>query len=376
MTTAAPPTAAALLDDVAALVRIESPSSDPAAVTACQHRFAAMLEDRTGVAGELVQAEGRTHLRWSVGRPRVLLLGHLDTVWPLGTLDRIPFAVDGDRATGPGIFDMKAGAVLGLHALAGLDDLDGMAMLLTGDEEIGAPTSRSLVEDAARDVEAVLVLEPALGDAVKVGRKGIGTYRLEVTGRAAHAGLEPEDGVNALVEAAHQVLAITALSDLTTETTVTPTLAQAGTAINTVPASAEVHVDARAWTPAEQDRVDAALRALVPQVHGSRLTLHGGVNRPPLTEDATAAVFDRARAVARALGLAPLNAARVGGGSDGNFTGALGVPTLDGLGAVGHGAHADDEHVVVPALPDRAHLITALCTDLLARPLPSTPSHR
>lgn len=365
----AAPTTEALLRDVADLVRIESPSSDPAAVTTCQQRFADLLADRTGVPAELVAVDGRTHLVWAVGPPRVLLLGHLDTVWPHGTLARLPFAVDGDRATGPGIFDMKTGAAMLLHALAALDDLDGMAVLLTGDEEIGAPTSRGLVEDTARDAEAVLVLEAAQGEAVKVARKGIGTYRLEVTGRAAHAGLEPEAGANAGVELAHQVLALAALGDADAGTTVTPTASSAGTTMNTVPGSAEVAIDTRAWTPEELTRADAGLRALAPRVPGCRLTLHGGINRPPLTEDATRALFDRACRVAADLGLPPLRSARVGGGSDGNFAGALGVPTLDGLGAVGHGAHAEDEHVVVSALPDRTRLLTALCADLLARPV-------
>lgn len=367
------PTATALLDDLGELVRLESPSSDPAAVTACQQRFADMLEDRTGVAARLERREDRTHLWWSVGRPRVVLLGHLDTVWPHGTLARLPFAVDGERATGPGIFDMKAGAVMLLHALAGLDDLDGMAVLLTGDEEVGAPTSRTLIEDAARDAEAVLVLEAAQGDAVKVARKGIGTYRLEVRGRAAHAGLEPEAGANASVELAHQVLAITTLSAPDDGTTVTPTVATAGATENTVPANAEVAVDARAWTPREQDRVDAGLRSLTAQVPGCELVLHGGINRPPLTETATAGLFQRARQVARELGQPALEGARVGGGSDGNFTAALGVPTLDGLGAVGHGAHAEHEHVVVPALPHRTQLLGGLCADLLARPVARPP---
>jgi glutamate carboxypeptidase len=366
---APPPSTDRLLDDVAELVRIESPSSDPAAVTRCQQRFADLLVERTGVPASLVEVEGVTHLSWAVGEPRVLLLGHLDTVWPHGTLERLPFAVEDDRMTGPGVFDMKTGAAMMLHALAGLDDLDGMAVLLTGDEEVGAPTSRALIEDTARDARAVLVLEAAQGEAVKVARKGVGTYRLEVTGRAAHAGLEPEAGANALVELAHQVLAITGLRDADAGTTVTPTVTTAGTTMNTVPARAEAAVDSRAWTPDEQQRVDAALRALAPQVDGCTLTLHGGINRPPLTEATTRALFDRACRVAADLGLPPLASATVGGASDGNFAGALGVPTLDGLGAVGHGAHAEDEHVRVSALPDRTRLLTALCADLLARPV-------
>lgn len=360
---------AALLHDVARLVEMESPSSDPAAVTACQQLVADLLTERTGVAAELVARDGCTHLRWSVGTPRVVLLGHLDTVWPHGTLARLPFAVEGDRATGPGIFDMKTGAAMALHVLARLEDLDGMALLLTGDEEVGSPTSRELIEEVARDAEAVLVLEASAGDAIKVARKGVGAYRLEVTGTAAHAGLEPDQGANALVEAAHQVLAITAMSDEDAGTTVTPTVATAGTTLNTVPATAEVHVDTRAWTPDEQQRVDDELRSLAPRVEGCRLTWHGGINRPPLTEDATRALFDRATEVAERLHQPAPRSARVGGGSDGNFTGALGVSTLDGLGAIGAGAHAEHEHVRVSALGERLRLLTALCADLLADPL-------
>ena len=360
---------ATLLHDVARLVEVESPTSDPAAVTTCQRRFADLLAERTGVAAELVERDGCTHLRWSVGTPRVVLLGHLDTVWPHGTLARLPFTVEGDRATGPGIFDMKTGAAMALHVLTRLDDLDGMALLLTGDEEVGSPTSRELIEEVTDRAEAVLVLEASAGSCVKVARKGVGAYRLEVTGVAAHAGLEPEQGANALVEAAHQVLAITTVADADAGTTVTPTVATAGTTLNTVPATAEVHVDTRAWTPAEQQRVDDELRSLTPRDEGCRLTWHGGINRPPLTEGATQALFDRAAAVAERLHQPALRSARVGGGSDGNFTGALGVPTLDGLGAVGGGAHAEHEHVRVSALGDRLRLLTALCADLLADPL-------
>ena len=362
-------TTAELLHDVGRLVELESPSSDPAAVAACQQLVADLLAERTGVAAELVDRDGCTHLRWSVGAPRVLLLGHLDTVWPHGTLARLPFAVDGDRATGPGIFDMKTGAAMALHVLARLEEVDGMALLLTGDEEVGSPSSRQLIEEVARDAEAVLRLEASAGSGVKVARKGVGAYRLEVAGTAAHAGLEPEQGANALVEAAHQVLAITALADPDAGTTVTPTVATADTTLNTVPATAEVHVDTRAWTPEEQQRVDDELRRLTSRVEGCRLTWHGGINRPPLTEDATRALFDRAAAVAERLHLPSLRSARVGGGSDGNFTGALGVPTLDGLGAIGAGAHADHEHVRVSALGERLRLLTALCADLLADPL-------
>ncbi len=323
------------------------------------------------VARRLLDAEphrcavaGREHLRWTSGRPRVLLLGHLDTVWPRGTVARWPFAVSDGNATGPGAFDMKAGVVQGLHALTALDDLDGVVLLLTTDEEIGSPTSRPLIEETARGVEATLVLEPSLAGALKTGRKGVSDYRVEIAGRAAHAGLEPEKGVNALLELAHQVLAVAALADAELGTTVTPAVAAAGTATNVVPATASFTVDSRAVSDAEQQRVDAALRGLTPVLPGAALTVHGGINRPALPETASAQLFRRAQRLATTLGFGALEGRTVGGGSDGNFTAGLGIPTLDGLGAVGDGAHAEGEYVVVDAMPERAALVAALVTEL------------
>jgi glutamate carboxypeptidase len=365
-----------LLDELAALVSCESPSGDPAATTACAQVAAQIGTAMLGRPPEELQAGGRSHLRWRFGsRCRVLLLGHLDTVWPAGTLARWPVSRADGRLSGPGVFDMKAGVVQGLYALAALGAPAGTGLLLTTDEELGSPSSRALIERVAGRCSAVLVLEAAAGGALKVGRKGVSIYRLEVHGRAAHAGLEPERGVNALLELAGQVRALADLADTAAGTTVTPTVASAGTTTNTVPAHAEVRVDVRVTTRAEQDRVDAAVRALAPALPGARLTVHGGPNRPPMEPAQARVLMDAAVRVAGELGLAlPAEGVSVGGASDGNFTAGIGVPTLDGLGAVGDHAHAEGEYVLVDAMPERAALVAGLVAHLLA--LPPVPSRR
>ncbi len=357
-----------LLADIEELVTCESPSSDAAALARSTDLVADLGKRHLGVAPERLVTGGRTHLRWRLGAgpARVLLLGHHDTVWPLGSLGTHPFGVTGGALRGPGCVDMKAGLVLALHALAELNVPAGVTLLVTSDEELGSPTSRELVEREAAGCAAALVLEAAAaGGALKVERKGVSRYRVRAHGRAAHAGLEPERGVNATVEVAHQVLAIVALADPGRGTTVTPTQATSGTSANTVPATAEVAVDVRVRDAAEQGRVDAALRSLRPVLPGARLEVTGGPNRPPMAATASAALMRRAARVAERLGLPAPSGAAVGGGSDGNFTAGIGTPTLDGLGAVGGGAHADDEHVLVEALPARAALIAGLIADLL-----------
>jgi glutamate carboxypeptidase len=255
--------------------------------------------------------------------------------------------------------------VLAMHAAA---NRTGVTLLVTGDEEIGSPSSRTLVESEARSAEAVLVLEAAApGGALKTERKGVSLYQVRATGRAAHAGLEPERGVNATVELAHQVLAVTALADPDLGTTVTPTLLAAGNTTNTVPAAGEFAVDVRVRDAAEQQRVDVAMRALRPVSRGAGLAVLGGPNRPPLPAASSEWLFARAAALAADLGLPALTRAAVGGGSDGNLTAGVGTPTLDGLGAVGGGAHADDEHVLLAELPGRLALVRALIADLLAQ---------
>ncbi|WP_448626396.1 M20 family metallopeptidase [Geodermatophilus sp. URMC 64] len=346
------------------LVMTESPSDDVGLVRRCAGVVADLVHDVLGERPQDVEVDGRPHLLLRSGRPRpVLLLCHLDTVWPAGTTAQWPFAVDGDWATGPGVFDMKAGLVQGLHALR-LSGVTGVDLLVTSDEEIGSPTSRALIEREAARARAVLVLEPSVDGAPKTARKGVSMYRLRVHGRASHAGLEPEAGVNALVELAAQVTAIHGLQDDAAGTTVTPTVATAGTTTNTVPATAEVAVDVRAWTAEEQARVDAALRALNPRLPGAVLELLGGVNRPPLEAVASAPLAQLAARCAAELGINLPPGRAVGGGSDGNFTAGLGVPTLDGIGAVGSGAHALGERASVAALADRAVLVARLLQEL------------
>ncbi|MCR6029895.1 M20/M25/M40 family metallo-hydrolase [Nocardioides sp. zg-579] len=367
---------AAILDDAREMVACESPSTDLAAVARSADVVARVGERRLGVAPERIVLDGRTHLRWRLGAgpSRVLLLGHHDTVWPIGSLLTHPCTVEGGVMRGPGSLDMKVGLALAFHAAAGRD---GVTVLVTGDEELGSPSSRGLVEDEAWLAEAVLVLEAAAdGGALKVERKGVSLYDVRLAGRAAHAGLEPERGVNATLELAAQVQAVAALADPAAGTTVTPTVARAGTTTNTVPASGSFAVDVRVRTLAEQERVDAAVRALRPALPGAGVEVHGGPNRPPLEAAASADLLARAQVVAERLGLPPLTAAAVGGASDGNFTAGVGTPTLDGLGAIGGGAHADDEHVLLDPLPGRAALLRALVADLLAAPTNPAPAAR
>jgi glutamate carboxypeptidase len=302
------------------------------------------------------------------------------------------------------VFDMKAGLVQAFHALAALPSLEGVCVLVTGDEEVGSPSSRALIEETARKCAAAFVLEASAdGGALKTARKGISIYELVVHGLAAHAGLDPEKGANAGIELAHQILAITGIADQvngdlpgvtmpeaspvagaretgTRETgareagvspgslgltTVTPTALFGGTTVNTVPALARVSVDVRVPTLAAQERVDELMRALSPRLAGTRLEVSGGPNRPPLEKTSSAALFAVSQRIAADLGLAPLTGVGVGGASDGNYTAGVGCPTLDGLGAVGGGAHADSEHVIVGEMPGRTALLTGLVQAVL-----------
>ena len=358
-----------MLDDLSSLVEVESPSLEPEAVMASAAAVAALVERRLGSPPELVASPAGPHVHWRAeGTPRVLIVGHHDTVFPLGTLAARPFAVADGRATGPGVFDMKGGIVVGIHAVASLADRSGVELLFTADEEVGSAASRTMIEERALACGAVLVLEPAGdGGAVKIGRKGTGGFEVIVHGRAAHAGLEPEKGVNALVEAARQVLAIAGLARPDRGTTVTPTVAVAGTADNVVPAEARVRVDVRIAELDEARRLEAAMAALTAVDPAARIEVIGGLNRPPMPESAATELFELARHVAVAIGLPEPAGVAVGGGSDGNFTAALGIPTLDGLGVTGGGAHADHEYVEVATMVDRVRLLAALVAAIRAR---------
>ncbi|MEO1057592.1 MAG: M20 family metallopeptidase [Actinomycetota bacterium] len=356
----------AMLDDLRRLVEVESPSHDPTLLAVSAAELAAMIERHLGTPAELVDSPAGPHVWWRGGpSSKVLILGHHDTVFPEGTLTQRPFTVRDGRATGPGVFDMLGGIVQALHGLAELrrsgHSLDGVELLFSSDEEVGSGASRALIEERARACGAVLVLEPSGdGGAVKTGRKGCGTFEVRVGGRAAHAGLEPERGVNALIEAAGQVLAIAAIGRPDIGTTVTPTVATAGTADNVIPAEARVSVDVRVESAEEARRVEAAMAALVASHPEAELEVTGGVNRPPMPESASATLFPLATSVHPEL-----DGVAVGGGSDGNFTAAIGVPTLDGLGAVGGGAHADHEFIEVDTMPARAQLIAGIVAQLL-----------
>ncbi|MEV0025420.1 M20 family metallopeptidase [Streptomyces atroolivaceus] len=361
-----------MLADLEALVRCESFSADHAALARSARTVGAIGARLLGAGPETIVVDGVTHLRWVFGTPRVLLVGHHDTVWPVGSLQARPWSVAGGVARGPGVLDMKAGLVQMFHALASLRSLDGVCVLVNGDEEVGSPTSRELIEEAARGSAAAFVLE-ASGDehgALKTARKGSSRYEVTVHGRAAHAGTSPEKGVNAAVEAAHQVLAIDGIGATATGSagrgatgtglTVTPTLLAAGSTPNTVPALARIAVDVRVPSLAAQDDVDALMRGLSPRTPGARLEVRGIGGRPPMEAGASAELFALASRIALELGRRPLRGVTVGGVSDANFTAAVGCPTLDGLGAVGGGAHADDEYVEVAEMVPRARLLAGL----------------
>ena len=359
----------ALLDDLRLLVDTESPSNDIAALTRSAAVLADLVERRLGSRPDIVPGPAGPHVHWKGGpSPRVLIVGHHDTVFPAGTVAARPFTVTDGRATGPGVFDMKGGIVQALHAVAALDDRSGVEILITSDEEVGSATSRALIEERAAACGKVLVFEPSAdGGALKTGRKGVGTFEVIVHGKASHAGLEPEKGINSLVAAAELISVIATFGAPELGTTVTPTVAHAGTADNVVPAQTRFLVDVRVTEPAEQERLEAAMASLATSVPGATIEVRGGLNRPPMHPSASAELFPVAERVAARDGLSPVQGVAVGGGSDGNFTAALGIPTLDGMGAVGGGAHADHEYVLVDTIADRVRLTAGLLAELTAR---------
>ena len=366
----------AMLADLAALVAHESPSSDKPALDALARHLGARLAELGAEVEYPANPGGGDHVaaRFDFGAaPGVmpaLILAHFDTVWPVGTLARKPFRVKAGKAFGPGVFDMKASLVLVESALAALVRLGRtpprpVVVLFTSDEEVGSPDSRHRIEAQARDSAYTLVVEPPLHDgSLKTARKGTGRYSLEVRGLAAHAGVEPQKGRSAIQELAHQILRLPDLADLDRGTTLNVGLIRGGTASNTVPAFAAAQIDARAASLAEADRIDRGLRELAPIIDGCSLAVSGGFNRPPMERTpAVADLFARARAIGLGIGL-DLGEGSTGGGSDANFTAALGVPTLDGLGVRGAGAHADHEHILIDSLPERAALLATLLLGL------------
>ena len=302
----------------------------------------------------------------------VLLLGHYDTVYPLGTLATMPCRANDDKLTGPGVLDMKSGIALMLHALAALQDWHKEAwhgglprpvtVLLVSDEEVGSDSSRAITESLAKKAAAVLVLEPSYGPhgAVKTARKGVGEYLVKVTGKASHAGLDFQKGVNAILELARQIEKISSFTELKKGVTVNVGIVSGGSRTNVVPAEAAAQVDVRIARMKDAAGIDKKMRSLRPFNRKCKIEITGGINRPPMERTAgVAALYAQAKAIAHDLGW-KLGEAAVGGGSDGNFTAGLGIPTLDGLGGVGDGAHAPHEHILISELPRRAALLAGL----------------
>lgn len=363
-----------ILDTIGQLVTHETPSHDKPRLDA----FAALLAERLTAAGATVEIIGQPErgnhvrsrfVRGNATEKPALVLCHYDTVWPVGALATHPFRVEEGRAYGPGIFDMQSSLALVEYGLRGVRDLDitlprPITVLMTSDEEIGSGSSRALIEAEARKAAYVLVMEsPLPGGVLKTARKGTGTFTVETLGRAAHAGVDPYKGINAIEEMAHQVLAIHALADREAGATLSVGRIEGGGATNVVPARATAQVDVRSWTLAEADRIAQAMAALPPVLPGAQIVVSGGWNRPPLERSATAALFEHVQQIGRTLGM-ELAEGGTGGGSDGNFTGALGVPTLDGLGVPGDGAHADHEHILVDEIPGRAALLVSTWREL------------
>ena len=365
-----------VLSDIEAIVSIESPSRNASQVAKSAAQLESIIQRVAQRASVLVASSVGPHVHVPAsGVPRILLLGHHDTVHPMGTLAARPFSNDGKVLRGPGVFDMAAGIVQAIYAMAILAgagvDTSGIEMLWTSDEEIGSSTSRALIEERAQALGingAVLVLEPSAdGGALKIARKGTGTFDVRITGRASHAGLEPEKGINALLELAHQVQRISTFGNAELGTTVTPTVASAGTTDNTVPAEAQVLVDARVVVPEEKMRVEKLMSALVPVVPGASISVSGSLHRPPMHSSMSEELFALAVEAQRAVTGESINGVSVGGGSDGNFTAAIGIRTLDGLGAVGGGAHGETEHVVIESIAPRIALLAELMQRILAQ---------
>jgi glutamate carboxypeptidase len=353
-------------------VTAESPSLEKFPTDYCCGLIAAEWRKHGAQVERLAQVHRGDHLRityWpGKSRPagQLLVLGHYDTVYSTGSLQKMPFRVAAGKAYGPGTFDMKAGIVQALFALQALRETKAvlrkrLVFLWTSDEEIGSESSRKLLETEARRSDAVFVLEPAFGPRglLKTARKGVGEAEVIVHGRASHAGLAPQEGINAIHELAHQLARLEKWNDLRRGVTINAGLVEGGTRANVIPERAHAVLDLRALRVADMRKLERRLRALRPIHRGARLEITGGFDRPPLEHKMSAALFARAKSLAAQMNLS-LGECTVGGGSDGNFTAAAGVPTLDGLGAVGHGAHSAHEHVLIHTMPARAALLASL----------------
>lgn len=366
-----------LLALTCALVETESPSGDKDGSSDVVSLLASAAGSITAVTSvERITSEDfgeHIRIRAFAGEDNaapIVILGHTDTVHPRGAIKERPWRSEGNRIYGPGIFDMKANCALALEALHACEATNTqtkspVTILLTCDEESGSPSGRSLVEAEAKNARAVLVLEPpASGGRVKTGRKGTGMFVLEVHGRAAHAGLDPEKGVSAVLELARQTVRLTNLNAPAVGTTVTVTVVQGGTHSNVVPAEARAEIDVRFSSSAEAHRIESAILSVKPFDERAQLVVKGGINRPPLERTAKVEqLYERARKIAGLLDF-DLGEASVGGASDGNFVGAMGVAVLDGLGIEGDGAHAANEHIIVDDIPVRGALLAGLMATL------------
>ena len=363
-----------MLGNLKTIVELESPSADKAAVD----RLVTRLRERIGAAGGEIEALPQndygdlTVARWpgNEGQKPLLVMTHIDTVWPIGTLARKPFEVDDAEARGPGIYDMKASVAMMLQALTFLRENDvshrPITWLINTEEEVGSPVSRPVIEKLASESEYVLVLEPpvAPNGALKTARKGVGMFTMQITGLAAHAGADPEKGVSAIQELANQIQYLHGMTDFALGTTVNVGVVSGGTARNVVAAEATALIDLRVTTMAEADRVVKSILSAEPRLPGSQVHVEGGLNRPPMERtNKIAAAFQQVRAAGQRLGL-QLSEASTGGGSDGNFTAAIGATTIDGLGCTGDGAHAEHEHISLDGFVERTALLTELLSTL------------
>jgi len=351
------------LTDLKRLVECESPTEDLVACNQVVDLAIEITNSLLKVKAEKVMENGRPVYWWGSKSPKIVLLCHIDTVWPKGSFTPT-WQVNGDVATGPGVFDMKAGFIQALYSLVGIEHLENqIALVATTDEETGSATSKDLIARLAKAADAVLVFEASLDGKVKTGRKGTAMYQIKVTGLASHAGLEPEKGINATTEIAKLVLQIASLENQKFGTTAVPTVLHSGTTTNTVPAFATLDVDVRSFTKSELERIDNAIRTLKSDV--AKVEVTGGINRPPLEESSTSELHAKFEKVAASLRFPEIGKASVGGASDGNLAAAAGAKVLDGLGAVGHGAHAPTEFINVSYLEPRIKLTNAFIVELL-----------
>jgi glutamate carboxypeptidase len=351
------------------LVELESPTNHKPSLDRLGSFLADQLRALDARVEMLPQSEAGDHVlaRWGEGVGKALMLCHMDTVWDVGSVAERPVRLDGGKLFGPGAFDMKGGIVNALWAMRALREHqsspDGtVTLLLTSDEETGSITSRPIIEAEARKHAVVFVLEPAEAPhgSIKTFRKGVGMYRIEATGRSAHAGAAHAEGINAIEELAHQILAIQGFSNYETGTTLNVGVVGGGTRSNVVPEEAWARVDMRVASAGEAERLEVRMQALEPHLPGAKVSVSGGMNRPPMERTLEiVALYTKAKGLADEMGF-ELSEAGTGGGSDGNLTAALGVPTLDGMGVVGDGGHAVHEHVVVSSMPERAALLAAM----------------